>query len=50
MNMHTFKPHAYYYCSRKRKFVVILGLEITVTGKREARCFARMVGALPWNF
>lgn len=45
-----FKPHAYYYASRTRKFLIILGLEITVTGKREARAFARMVGATPWNF
>lgn len=50
MLMHTFRPHAYYYCSRKRKFLVILGLEITVTSRREARAFARMVGAVAWNF
>lgn len=41
---------AHYYATRARKFIVILGLEFKVSGKREARALALELGARPWNF
>jgi len=41
---------AYYYATKKRKYLQILGLEFPVSGKREARAIALELGAKPWNF
>lgn len=47
---------AHYFASKARKYVVIsesmkpVGIEIAVSGKKEAKTVAQQHGAKPWNF
>lgn len=41
---------AYYYASKKEKFIDINGKTYPVKGKVEARRKAEPLNAIPWNF